>query len=603
MSVLPIPSFLDDVKEKGIRKATLELIDESVERLTAGLNIQDIREALRGEAPSRRPNPRLTPHADAFWMHMRPSYYHQAVTGIYPTFRLGWLSTYFFVIEIITGLFLMIFYTPSPEAAYPNMLNILSNVPLGQFMRDLHRLGAEGMVLAVALHTIRTFTTGSFKKPRQFTWFSGMVLMLTTLFLSFSGYLLPWDQLAFWAVTIGTSMAEAAPPEIVGTNVNLLLRGAPDIGAGGLLRFYLLHVFLLPMLTAIFLGVHYYKVVLHGASLPPQMEEVGTDTAKRIPMDKRVYFTPDILTNELTWFGITSFIMVVLVIWFFHAPLEHHANPQVTPLHTTAPWYFLWLQGLLKLGDKIFWGLVFPTVLLGLFFVWPYLDVAPSRRYSHRRFGLSLMLLFITFMLVLTYMGTPKYGVETSGDQEVAQALAPVEGVGPLRALPYDAWTNGTYCTDDLTKDHQLNPDLIEWLGAQAPVPLLPDTTRSVMCQAVPEGPLMGLMEDYKHLMETHDEKLPNAVGILHVTDDQKTTNSQRDLKRIDIKIVWNVPLTDVNHNLQYDTDAQGNKVPKLQMVERAVDENGTLKQAPAILSSGKQVYINRLSEYQGGGH
>jgi len=266
MSVLPVPSFLDDVKEKGLRKAVFELLDETTERMTAGLNIQDIREALRGEPASRRPNPRLTPHADAFWMHMRPSYYHQAVTGIYPTFRLGWLSSYFFFVEIITGLFLMIFYTPAPDVAYQNMVNILSNVPLGQFMRDLHRLGAEGMVLAVSLHTIRTFATGSFKRPRQFTWFSGMVLLLITLFMSFSGYLLPWDQLAFWAVTIGTSMAEAAPPEIVGTNVNLLLRGAPDIGAGGLLRFYLLHVFMGPLILAIFFGVHYYKVVLAGYS-------------------------------------------------------------------------------------------------------------------------------------------------------------------------------------------------------------------------------------------------------------------------------------------------------------------------------------------------
>src|SRR5262249_24950349 len=276
-------------KEKGLRKAVFELVDETVERLTPGMNIQDIREALRGEAPSRRPNPLLTPHADAFWLHMRPSYYHQAVTGSSPSFRLGVLAPYFFFIEIITGLFLMIFYTPSPEAAYPNMINILSNVPLGQFTRDMHRLGAEGMVLAVALHTIRTFATGSFKRPRQFTWFSGIVLLLITLFMSFSGYLLPWDQLSFWAVTIGTSMAEAAPPAIVGTSVNLLLRGAPDIGAGGLLRFYLLHVFLGPLILVVFLGVHYYKVVLHGASLPPQLEEVGQDTAKRIPMDKRVY--------------------------------------------------------------------------------------------------------------------------------------------------------------------------------------------------------------------------------------------------------------------------------------------------------------------------
>jgi ubiquinol-cytochrome c reductase cytochrome b subunit len=599
MSVLPVPSFLDDIKEKGIRKATLELIDESVERLTAGLNIQDVREALRGEPPSRRPNPRLTPHADAFWMHMRPSYYNQAVTGVYPTFRLGWLSTYFFLVEIITGLFLMIFYTPSPDAAYQNMLNILSNVPLGQFMRDLHRIGAEGMVLAVALHTIRTFATGSFKKPRQFTWFSGMILMVCTLFLSFSGYLLPWDQLAFWAVTIGTSMAEAAPPEVVGTSVNLLLRGAPDIGAGGLLRFYLLHVFLLPMLVAIFLGVHYYKVVLHGSSLPPRAEDIGQDTAKRVPMDRRVYFTPDILTNELTWLGISSFILVVLVIWFFHAPLEHHANSQVTPLHTTAPWYFLWLQGMLKLGDKIFWGLVVPNVLLGLFLVWPYLDVAPSRRYAHRRFGLSMMLLFITVMLFLTYMGTPKYGVETSGDQEIAQNLAPVEGVGPVRATPYNAWVDGIYCTDLLTKDHPLPNDLIEWGGVQAPVPLYPDTTKPVMCQAVPEGQMRELMEIYRGEVERHGEKLPNVVGILTVTDNQMTANNLQDLKRIDIKMIWHVAELDPNRNLQYEV-VDGQRKVKLQIVERQVDDTGAKQLAPAIQTSGKQVFVNRLSEYHG---
>ncbi len=595
MSVLPIPSFLDDIKEKGFRKAVLEVIDETVERITPGLNIQDIREAMRGEAPSRRPNPRLTPHADAFFAHMRPSYYHQAVTGIYPTFRLGWLSTYFFLVEIITGLFLMIFYTPSPEAAYTNMLNILSNVPLGQLIRDLHRLGAEGMVLAVALHTIRTFTTGSFKRPRQFTWFSGMVLMVTTLFLSFSGYLLPWDQLAFWAVTIGTSMAEAAPPEIVGTNVNLLLRGAPDIGAGGLLRFYLLHVFALPLLTIMFLGVHYYKVVLHGASLPPQLEGVGEDTAKRVPMDKRVYFTPDILTNELTWLGLCSFIMVVLTIWFFHAPLEHHANPQVTPLHTTAPWYFLWLQGMLKLGDKIFFGLVIPNVLLGMFMVWPYLDVGRSRRYSHRRLALSMMLIFITVMLFLSYMGTPKYGVDTAGDQEVAQSLAPVEGVGPVRAMTYDSWVNGTYCTDNLNQDHQL--PIVNWDAPAAPVLLLPDTRTPVTCQKVPDGPMRDLMNKYVELMDRHDEKLPNAVGILNVADNQLTDSGQ-DTKRIDIQIIWNQAELDANRNLQYETGPNGQQTVKLHLVQRAVDANGTQQQAPQIQVSGKQVFVNRLSEY-----
>ena len=146
--------------------------------------------------------------------------------------------------------------------------------------------------------------------------------------------------------------------------------------------------------------------------------------AKRVPMDRRVYFTPDILTNELTWFGLTSFVLVVMCIWFYHAPLEHHANPQVTPLHTTAPWYFLWLQGLLKLGDKVFFGLVIPPGLLGIFLVWPYLDVARSRRYVHRRFGLSLMLLFITAMLLLTYMGTPKFGVDTVPRRRIMPAAS-----------------------------------------------------------------------------------------------------------------------------------------------------------------------------------
>lgn len=440
MSILPVPSILDEIKEKGIRKAAYETLDRTVERITAGMNIQDIREALRGDKPSRRPNPRLTPHADGFWLHMRPSYFHNSVTGLYPTFRLGWLSTYFFAFEIITGLFLMIFYTPSPDVAYGDMQNIMGNVPLGQLMRDLHRLGAEGMVAVVMLHMLRTFITGSYKKPRQFTWATGVVLLLTTLFLSFSGYLLPWDQLAFWAVTIGTSMAEAAPPEVVGTNVNLLLRGSPDIGAGGLLRFYLLHVFAVPLITAIFIGVHYYKVIIHGHSLPPRTEDVGQDSAKRVPMDSRTYFIPDVLSNELAWIGLTTFVLIFLSIWFFHAPLENHADPQVTPLHTTAPWYFLWIQGLLKLGDKVIMGIVAPTLIFGLLFVYPYLDLTPSRRYAHRRIALTMCMLFVLAWTITTYMGTPYYGVETSNDIEIAQELIPQEGVGPVRAVPYDEW-------------------------------------------------------------------------------------------------------------------------------------------------------------------
>ncbi|MEW6568668.1 MAG: cytochrome b N-terminal domain-containing protein, partial [Chloroflexota bacterium] len=154
--------------------------------------------------------------------------YHNLVNGLYPSFRLGWLATFFFAFEILTGVFLMVYYTPSPLAAYENMLNILSNVPLGRLMRDMHKLGGELMVIVVVLHMLRTFITGSYKKPRQFTWATGVILLGVTLFISFFGYLLPWDQLSLWAVTIGASMAEAVPLEVVGRTANLLVRGGPE---------------------------------------------------------------------------------------------------------------------------------------------------------------------------------------------------------------------------------------------------------------------------------------------------------------------------------------------------------------------------------------
>ncbi len=580
MSVLPFPSFLDDIKEKGARKAVSDLVDETTTRVTAGLNVRDIRELLRGEPPSRRPNPRLTPHADAFWMHMRPSYYHASVTGIYPTLRLGWLTTYFFAVEIITGMFLMVFYTPSPLSAYDNMLNLLSNVPFGQLIRDIHRLGAEGMVLMVFLHMLRTFLTGSYKRPRQFTWVTGMILLLTTLILSFSGYLLPWDQLAFWAVTIGTSMAEAAPPEIVGKNVNLLLRGAPDIGAGGLLRFYLLHVFALPVVTLIFLGVHYYKVVLHGHSLPPGHEEVGKDSAKRVPLENRKYFLPDVATNEILWIGMVTLILVVLTVWFYHAPLESHADPQVTPLHTTAPWYFLWLQGLLKLGDKVFFGLVIPTLLFLFLIAYPYIDVGKSRRYAHRRLGLSLAMLAVAGFVILSWMGSPEYGVDTSGDQEIAQQLAPMEGVGPVRSIPFDQLVPGTYHTAALA-DPAAAASLTARFEAEGR-----DMTRFTVAPVPQDAPqLLAVMDEYVHLLEELGHDLPNAWGTLMIED------AQANLRRVEIYIEWDTPAVDPAGN-GFLRDAAGNIVVQ-------TDDNGV----PIRSNSGKAVYVNAASGYYGGGH
>lgn len=564
-SVLPFPTFLDDIKEKGLRKAVYEGVDTFVEGVTAGMNVKDIREALRGEAPSRRPNPRLQPHADTFWLHMRPSYFHQDVTGLYPTFRLGWLSTYFVVFETITGLFLMVWYTPSPEIAYSNMIDILTNVPLGKFMRDMHRLGAEAMVIIVFLHMLRTFFTGSYKKPRQFTWLSGVILLLVTLFLSFSGYLLPWDQLALWAVTIGASMVEAAPPEdIVGKNLNLLVRGGPDMGANGLLRFYLLHVLVMPLLLFIFTGVHYYKVIIHGHSLPPQKENIGEDTAKRVPLDKRVYFIPDIMTNEIMWIAVTTFVLTVLSTWFFKAPLESHANPQQTPLHTLAPWYFLWIQGALKLGDKVFWGLVFPGIVFGFLAVMPYIDATPSRRYADRRFALSIAYVLLASLIMFSYWGLPTVGVATSGDTEVLSKMIPEEHAGALRPIPFDQLTPGAYTTHQLHGDNAAlsveefmtllqEPYMKEVVQEDGSIEMVetsqgaeltnlltynlyPIAPGSIMEFSVVPADSPGLrhaLEEMEHLLEKY--KLENAWGAVIITQDQENT------RRADAIVSWDI--------------------------------------------------------------
>ena len=551
MSILPFPSFLDDVKEKGFKKAIFEGIDDSVERLTSGMNVQDVREALRGETASRRPNPRLTPHADGFWLHMRPSYFNRDVTGMYPSFRLGWLSSYFVFFETITGILLMLWYTPSPEIAYADMLTILSNVPLGQLMRDMHRLGAEFMVAVVAMHMMRTWITGSYKKPRQFTWFTGLLLLVITGFLSFSGYLLPWDQLSLWAVTIGASMAEATP--VVGDQVNLLLRGAPELGANGLLRFYLLHVLALPALLFVFYGVHYYKVVIYGHSLPPKKETIGEDSAKRVPLDKRVYFIPEMLTSEMMWLGVTTFLITVLCIWFYHAPLENHADPQVTPLGTTAPWYFLWIQGALKLGDKFIWGVAFPTVALGGLALLPYLDVTPSRRFAHRRFMLTIAMLLISLTTILSYMGLAKFAVKTSAETEIVHELTfePAHSkVGVGRTIPFAQMIVGAYTTAQFHGHEgmsatevltEVNAEVIEngqftQLTDELKVQKLSANQLPLRFRTIPfeESPvLMRVMEEFEHHLETAPHELPNVWGALIITD------NQRGLKRLDWVVSW----------------------------------------------------------------
>lgn len=432
------------------RKAAgaIRLTDAVVTRLMAGLSLADLRALARGE-PLRHPDPRLAAHTRSFWLHIRPRYYHEAATRFTHTYRLGLLTVILSVVEAVTGLFLMFYYTPAPDRAYGDIVRLASAVPFGQLMRDLHRLGAELLVVVTVLHLARTFLTGSYKPPRRFTWATGVVLLALVLALSFSGYLLPWDQLAYWAVTIGTSLADKIPPPALGNALKTLLLGGPEVGADTLLRFYLLHVLFLPAIALAFFAVHYFRVVRAGISLPSAEEEVGQDTARRVPRSRRRYTIPDILVEEIIFIEVVAVVLLGVIILGIYpgAPLEHHADPLRTPLGAAAPWYFLWLQGLVKLGNPTLTGVLLPAAFFLLLLLLPYLDTNPSRRARDRRLAIALFLAVCAAFGALTWLGRPDQGVSLAPAEAVAQRIMPEEGIGPLRSLAWAELQEGEWDT------------------------------------------------------------------------------------------------------------------------------------------------------------
>jgi quinol-cytochrome oxidoreductase complex cytochrome b subunit len=174
------------------------------------------------------------------------------------SFGLGIMATILFGVLTYTGVLLMFYYVPSVERAYSTMKELQFQVPLGQFTRNMHRWSAHAMVIVVVLHMLRVFYTGAYRAPREFNWILGVFLLLLTLGASFTGYLLPWDQLSFWAITVGTNIAGYAP--LIGQATRGLLLGGPAVGQEALIRFYTLHVALLPLALIVLVSLHLWRV-------------------------------------------------------------------------------------------------------------------------------------------------------------------------------------------------------------------------------------------------------------------------------------------------------------------------------------------------------
>ncbi len=194
-----------------------------------------------------------------FFLHVHPTKVRKRSVRFAYTWGLGGLSVGLFIVLTITGALLMLYYRPSVPQAYWDMKDLQFVVSSGQFLRNMHRWAAHAMVAVVFLHMLRVFYTGSYRPPKEFNWVIGVILLVVTILLSYTGYLLPWDQLSFWGISVGTNMIRAIPFGL-GKSISFILLGGHIVGEYALVRFYVLHCFIIPVVAMILMGVHFWRV-------------------------------------------------------------------------------------------------------------------------------------------------------------------------------------------------------------------------------------------------------------------------------------------------------------------------------------------------------
>ena len=367
----------------------------------------------------------------SFFLHVHAAKVNPHSLRASYTLGLGLVSFYLLMALVVTGVALMLYYTPSPPAAYRSMKDLQFVVTFGPVLRNMHRWAAHAMVIAVFLHMCRVFFTGGYKAPRQFNWVVGVCLLILTLGLSFTGYLLPWDQLAFWAITVGSNIASYAP--WVGDSIKYLLLGGTIIGPGALLRFYVLHCVILPAAAMTLVALHFFRVRKDGLSAPPAPAPapIAEAVPGRFPPstrsyglmaltdrpaqpvvesdpDEQVMAWPHLLYRELLLL-LAVLVALHVAALLFNAPLEELANPTRTPNPAKAPWYFLGLQELVYYSAFI-GGVLVPGLIVLALVLAPYLDpsprgvgvwFSPERRWANWIFGV-----FAVVAVILTLVGT-----------------------------------------------------------------------------------------------------------------------------------------------------------------------------------------------------
>jgi quinol-cytochrome oxidoreductase complex cytochrome b subunit len=291
-----------------------------------------------GNISSEKPKPLKEKHG----------FFHTLVLLIHPekvrlssiafkrTFGLGGMALLLFVVQAITGVLLRFVYEPTPAGAYDSIVFINTQVLFGELIRNLHHWSGMLIVVLVFLHFVRVFYTQAYYPPRRFNWVIGIVLLIMVVLLNFTGYLLPWDQLSYWAVTVSTNMLEYVP--VIGEWLKTAIRGGEEVNAPTLLIFYNLHTGVLPITMLGFLVYHFWKVRKAGGVITPP--ENNKDSAKRVSS------IPHLLEREVAA-GLALIAFLLLLSIFVNAPLLDRADPSFSPTPVKAPWYFAGVQELL----------------------------------------------------------------------------------------------------------------------------------------------------------------------------------------------------------------------------------------------------------------
>jgi quinol-cytochrome oxidoreductase complex cytochrome b subunit len=333
---------------------------------------------------------RLPPHTG--WMHV-----------------FGSLALLTFVSQFVTGMLLMLYYRPTLKEAHASIEYITGEVSFGWLIRQIHAWGATFMMVAVILHMARTYFMGAFKRPREFTWVIGVFLFLLTMVFGFTGYLLPWNQLSYWATTVGTEVAGAVP--YLGGYLKEVLLGGPAVGQETLSRFFLVHVTILPWILVTLVTLHLILMRVHNLAT---LDDVGQE--RPYPPEAGVPFWPVHMAKEGAVAAVILGALYTLAVW---SPWEigPAADPLTTPEGIKPEWYFLPTYQLLKYFQGSFGkflGIMVGGVPFILLFVWPFVERNPARRPSRRKWAVRLGIVAVLaamFLGVLGYLSENTYHI------------------------------------------------------------------------------------------------------------------------------------------------------------------------------------------------